>query len=128
MHRGDDVPSVAETSRMKDAIVEIANKRLGMTTVVGETGRLVGVLTDGDLKRILMVTPNILEVRVSEVMTKDPRTIGRSELVAQALERMESNTPGPITSLIIVDGEGRPEGVIHIHDCLRAVGESPDLS
>ena len=60
--------------------------------------------------------------RVGDVMTPDPRVVGEDELVADALERMETNEPGPITSLIIVTEDGRPHGVIHIHDCLRAVG------
>ena len=120
MHTGNELPCVSETALMKDAIVEIANKRLGMTTVVDGSGRLSGVLTDGDLKRILMVRPDILETPVKDVMTKTPRTIGPGELLATALARMENNLPSPITSLIIVDSEGRPEGVVHIHDCLRA--------
>lgn len=121
MHSGDDLPVVSEGVQMREAIVEIANKRLGLTTVVEDSGRLVGVLTDGDLKRILMVRADVLGARVDEVMVRDPKTIGRDELVVHALERMETNDPSPITSLIIVDEAGRPEGVIHIHDCLRAV-------
>jgi arabinose-5-phosphate isomerase len=121
MHAGDGLPTISQTASMKDAIVEIADKRIGMTTVVDDAGRLAGIIADGDLKRILMVRPDILEARVSEVMTVAPRTIERGELVASALERMESNDPSPITSLIVVDEDGRPEGVIHIHDCLRAV-------
>lgn len=125
MHRGDDLPAVPETARMKDAIIEIADKRIGMTAVVDGDGRLAGIIADGDLKRILMVRRDILDARVSEVMMKHPRTIGRNELVAVALERMETNDPSPITSLIVIDGDGRPEGVIHIHDCLAAVGSPP---
>lgn len=121
MHAGEDLPIVPETVPMSEAIVEIANKRLGLTTVVDEAGRLAGILTDGDLKRILMVTADILEAAVGEVMVRDPRTIGKDELVVHALEKMETNQPSPITSLIIIDDAGRPEGVIHIHDCLRAV-------
>jgi arabinose-5-phosphate isomerase len=121
MHRGDELPAVRDTALMKEAILEIAKKRLGLTTVVDERGALVGIIADGDLKRILMVRPDILDARVRDVMTSRPKTIGRDELVARALERMETMKPGPITSLIIVDEEGRPEGIIHIHDCLRAV-------
>jgi arabinose-5-phosphate isomerase len=93
-----------------------------MTTVVDDDGRLVGIVADGDLKRIIMRRPDVLSARVSDVMVPDPRAIGEDELVADALERMETNEPGPITSLIIVSDDGRPRGVIHIHDCLRAVG------
>jgi arabinose-5-phosphate isomerase len=127
MHHGKDLPKVEETALMKDAIVEIANKRIGMTTVVDSDGRLTGIIADGDLKRILMVRPDILEARVAEVMTARPRTVGRDELVATALERMETNEPSPITSLIVLDDDGRPEGVIHIHDCLAAVGASSEV-
>jgi arabinose-5-phosphate isomerase len=122
MHRGKTLPKVEQTALMKDAILEIANKRIGMTTVVDSDGRLTGIIADGDLKRILMVRPDVLEARVAEVMTTRPKTVGRDELVATALERMETNEPTPITSLIVLDGDGRPEGVIHIHDCLAAVG------
>lgn len=121
MHAGEDLPVVSPDSLMKDAIVEIAAKRLGVTTVVDAGGRLVGIVADGDLKRILMKRPDILEARVADVMTRDPKTIGPDELVAAALKKME--TLGPITSLIIVDDDGKPVGVIHIHDCLRAVGQ-----
>jgi arabinose-5-phosphate isomerase len=122
MHTGDALPVVRADALMKDAIVEIAGKRLGMTTVVDEGGRLVGIVADGDLKRIIMRRPDVLSARVGDVMTPDPRSIGENELVADALEKMERNRPGPITSLIIVTDDGRPRGVIHIHDCLRAVG------
>lgn len=125
MHRAPDLPAVGEDAFMNEAIIEIADKRIGMTTVVDGAGKLVGVIADGDLKRILMVRPDILDARVSEVMTRSPRTIEGGELVAAALEKMETNAPSPITSLIIVDGDGRPEGVIHIHDCLAAVGSPP---
>lgn len=122
MHTGDALPVVSEDALMRDAIVEIAGKRLGLTTVVGAAGRLVGIVADGDLKRIVIGRTDILNVRVADVMTPAPRTVGKDELVADALEKMETNTPSPITSLIIVNDDGCPEGVIHIHDCLRAVG------
>jgi arabinose-5-phosphate isomerase len=120
MHTGADVPIVRVGATMREAICEIANKRLGMVAVVDEDGRLTGIVTDGDLKRIIMRREDMLDAAVREFMTPSPRTIARDELVAAALEKME--TEGPITSLLIVDGTGRPDGVIHIHDCLRAVG------
>lgn len=121
MHSGDELPVVRADSLMKDAIVEIASKRLGVTTVVDDGRRLVGIVADGDLKRILMKHRDILEARVGDVMTPNPRTIGRDELVATALEKMETGGPSPITSLVVLGDDGGPEGVIHIHDCLRAV-------
>ncbi len=122
MHTGDALPVVSADTLMRDAVVEIAGKRLGLTTVVDAAGRLAGIVADGDLKRIIIGRTDVLNTRVGDVMTPSPRTVGRDELVADALEKMETNTPGPITSLIIVNEDGGPEGVIHIHDCLRAVG------
>jgi arabinose-5-phosphate isomerase len=124
MHSGDELPVVSAAALMKEAIVEIAGKRLGMTTVVDGEGRLAGIVADGDLKRILMKRADILDARVRDVMTIEPSTIGENDLVATALARMEAREPSPITSLIIVDADRRPVGVIHIHDCLRAVGTS----
>jgi len=120
MHSGEEVPKVRSDATMREAICEIANKRLGMVAVVGPSGRLEGIVTDGDLKRIIMRREDMLDAPVAEFMSASPRTIGRDELVATALAKME--TDGPITSLLIVDEDERPEGVIHIHDCLRAVG------
>ncbi len=122
MHSGDELPVVSEEALMREAVVEIANKRLGVTTVVDGEGRLAGLLTDGDLKRILMQHEDILSVRVGDVMTRDPKTIRVDELVVRALELMETMGSSPITSLIILDDGGAPSGVIHIHDCLKAVG------
>jgi len=122
MHDGEALPLVSHNALMRDAILEIAEKRLGLTTVVDDGGRLVGIVADGDLKRIIMRRPDMLEARVGDVMTPDPKTVGRDELVVSALEKMETLAPSPITSLIITREDGSPEGVIHIHDCLRAVG------
>jgi len=122
MHTGAEVPRVGADASMQEAIYEIANKRLGLTTVVDGEGRLVGIVTDGDLKRILMKRQDILSARVADVMTAEPRTIEACAILAEALESMESGGASPITSLVVVDPEGRPEGVLHIHDCLRAVG------
>lgn len=119
MHGGRDLPVVERTVRMREAVVEIANKRLGATTVVDADGTLCGIITDGDLKRILMSRPDPLDAEVGEVMTGSPRTVAGDELVARALELMETNSPSPITSLVVVDSAGRPTGMIHIHDCLK---------
>jgi len=119
MHTGGELPRVRSDVKLSEAIVEIARKRLGLTTVVDGGGVLCGVLTDGDLKRILMSRDNALDSEVGEVMTTGPRTIDEDEPLARALELMETNEPSPITSLIIVDSDGAPMGVVHIHDCLR---------
>lgn len=124
MHTGDGLPVVAEHATMKEAIEEMSAKRLGMTTVVDAGGRLVGVITDGDLRRQQLAHGSLLDRRVSECMTRDPGRIGAEELAAKALNMMETHTidgqPRPITSLVITDAGGRPTGVIHLHDILRA--------
>jgi len=119
MHVGRDLPRVGEDAQLRDAVLEIMEKKLGMTTVVDADGRLTGVLTDGDLRRVIHQHGRIDSFRVGEVMTRNPRTVDRGSLLVAALARMEENRPGPITSLVVVDSDGRPEGVLHLHDCLR---------
>ncbi len=120
MHRGDQLPRVAEDATLHDALLEILKKRLGMTTVVDGRGALRGILTDGDLKRILLKGSADLAQPVAQVMSTSPRTIEEDALIAQAVRRMEENEGGAITSLVVVDGRGAPQGVIHLHDCLGA--------
>ena len=120
MHRGDALPRVGSGATLHEALLEILKKRLGMTTVVDDEGLLRGVLTDGDLKRILLQGSASLEQPVSRVMSTMPHTIGEDALIAQAVRRMEENEGGAITSLVIVDGRGEPQGVLHLHDCLGA--------
>jgi len=117
MHAGQQIPRVSEDALMRDAIAEISQKKLGMTAVVDGAGRLTGIVTDGDLRRALQKGMDLLQRRVKECMTADPKTIDRESLAAKALEMMERHA---ITSLLIVDVEGRPEGVIHLHDLLKA--------
>ena len=117
MHTGPALPMISEQATMKEAIEEMSGKGLGMTTVVDAGGRLVGVVTDGDLRRQQLAHgAALLERRAAECMTAGPKTIGAEELAAKALAMME----GRITSLVIVDTAGRPAGVIHLHDILRA--------
>jgi arabinose-5-phosphate isomerase len=117
MHTGESMPMVSEQATMKEAIEEMSGKGLGMTTVVDGDGRLVGVVTDGDLRRQQLAHgATLLERRAVECMTRGPKVIGADELAAKALAVME----GRITSLVIVDAAGRPAGVIHVHDILRA--------
>jgi arabinose-5-phosphate isomerase len=117
MHSGDEIPVVDTDVLMKDAIVEMTRKRLGITTVVDRAGRLVGVVTDGDLRRAHLRSEPIVDLRAGELATRSPKTVAASELAVKALEIMETFA---ITSLIIVDAQGRPVGVIHLHDILRA--------
>ena len=120
MRRGDAMPCVQETATLHEALIEILNKRVGMTTVVDAAGTLAGVLTDGDLKRILLRGGADLEQPVRRVMSGQPQTIDSEAFIAQAVRRMEENAGGAITSLVVVDAGGKPEGVIHLHDCLNS--------
>lgn len=117
MHVGDAIPAVGEKTPMTEAVLEMTGKRLGATTVVGAAGRLAGIITDGDLRRALQRDQQLLRKTAGEVMTRNPKTIGRDELAAKALEVMEHYA---ITQLVIVDAQGRPAGIIHLHDILRA--------
>jgi arabinose-5-phosphate isomerase len=121
MHAGPDLPVVAAAASLHDALLSIMAGRVGLTCAVDAAGRLSGVLTDGDLKRILLArgTEDFFTTPVEAVMNRAPRTIEGDALVAAAVRRMEENEPGPITALLVVDAEGRPAGVLHLHDCLR---------
>ncbi len=122
MHVGEEIPLVDENATMREALVEIIEKRLGVTGVADGEGRLTGIITDGDIKRILMGNPDVRDIRdikVKAVMTRNPRTIGAEELVAKAIQTMEADPGRLITCLMVVDSEGRPTGIVHMHDCLR---------
>jgi len=122
MHTGERLPLVRENATMREALMEIIQKRLGVTGVIDDEGRLVGIITDGDIKRILMGNPDvkdIREIRVGSVMTRNPRTIDKEELVAKAIQKMEEDTKRLITCLMIVDDDHKPIGIVHMHDCLR---------
>lgn len=123
MHRGDAVPLVREETLMKEAILVITSKRLGITGVTDKRGDLVGVITDGDLRRGLQAHGDrILSKRAKEIMTLKPRSIEKDALASQALTRMEENVPRPITSLFVVEksADKTPIGILHIHDLLKA--------
>jgi arabinose-5-phosphate isomerase len=115
MHTGDLAPLVDVVTPMHDVIYEMSRKGLGMACVI-EAGRLAGIITDGDLRRRMSDTPDILSLTAAEVMTRNPITIGRSLLAAQALNVMEARK---ITSLIVVTADGVVEGVLHLHDLWR---------
>ena len=117
MHVGEQLPIVPQEALMRDAVAEISRKKFGMTAVVDGAGRLTGIITDGDLRRALQKGMELLQCPVKECMTANPKTVDREALAAKALEVMERHA---ITSLLIVDLEGRPEGVIHLHDLLKA--------
>lgn len=117
MHGGDRLPRVATDTTVHDAIFEMTSKGFGATTVVDADGRLAGIVTDGDLRRLLATHPaDALASRVEHAMTRNPLTIDGEELAASALEVMERRH---VTSLLVVDADGRPTGILHIHDLWR---------
>jgi len=113
MHAGDSIPRVSLDAPMPDVIHMITSKRLGMTCVVDGAGRLAGIVTDGDLRRHMAKTPNLLSRAAADVMSGTPITIGRSALAAEAIRIMEERK---ITSLAVVNGSNEIEGVVHLHD------------
>lgn len=119
MHGGDSLPLVAADTPMSDALFVITSKGLGVTGVVDAGGDLLGVITDGDLRRALSRGVAILELRASELMSRNPKRILRGDLAAKALQRMEQYS---ITSLFVFEGddEQKPVGVVHLHDLLKA--------
>jgi arabinose-5-phosphate isomerase len=114
MTKGEAIPRVSLETKMRDAVYEMTRKRLGLTTVVGPDGKLVGMISDGDLRRqIERHGSSLLDRAASECMTPTPLCIDRRELATRALDLMEQRR---ITSLMIVDGQGVVEGVVHLHD------------
>ena len=118
MLTGDALPVVADDALLKDVVEEMTRKRKGMTTVVDRGGRLVGVITDGDLRRLMLRGEAVDTLRAGQIASRTPKTIAAEALAAQALDVMEQT--GPVTSLVVLDDAGRPHGVIHMHDILRA--------
>lgn len=117
MHKGAGIPRVRPETPMPDVIEEMTRKKLGMTCVVSEGGALAGVITDGDLRRMIRkYRESVLGKTAAECMTVDPVTIGRSDLATEALNIMERKK---ITSIVILDKAGKIEGIIHLHDLWR---------
>ena len=118
MHSGDAIPLVGTGVLMRDALFVITAKGLGVTGVTDDTGALVGIITDGDLRRALERGVDIMSVSAGEMMTKNPKRILQSELAAKALNVMEEFA---ITSLFVVGKDGgAPVGIVHLHDLLKA--------
>ena len=114
MHTGDQIPRVRSETALPDVIYEMSKKGLGHTAVVNNDGRLLGIISDGDLRRCLEREGNrALSLKAAECMTPKPLTIGRKELATQALNMMEARK---VTALMVVDPEGKLEGVVQIHD------------
>jgi arabinose-5-phosphate isomerase len=114
MRAGDQVPLRPLGTKMSDALVEMTDKGLGCVLIVDGRGQLAGIITDGDLRR--QMRPDLVNALVDEVMTKNPRTIGRDSLASEAVEILNS---AKITTLIVTDAS-KPVGVLHMHDLLRA--------
>jgi arabinose-5-phosphate isomerase len=118
MKKGDEIPLVREEAPMKEALFEITSKRLGLTGVVDGEGRLMGAITDGDLRRGLEKKGDIFGLKAAELMTRAPKVIAAETLAAEAVAVMEQY---PITALFIVDQQSKkPIGVIHLHDIIKA--------
>jgi arabinose-5-phosphate isomerase len=114
MHSGENMPRVEVRTKMPDVIYEMSQRGLGMTTILDVDGRLAGILTDGDLRRLMQQRgAATLELTAGECLTKNPQTIAPTELAGAALRIMEDRK---ITSLVAVDDERRPLGVVHVHD------------
>jgi arabinose-5-phosphate isomerase len=117
MHCGTQIPKVKPDTLVKDALLEMTSKGLGMTTVVDDKDKLVGIFTDGDLRRTLDKDIDVHKVLIKDVMTTGSTTINPEMLAAEALQIMESKK---INALTAIDEAGRPSGVINMHDLLRA--------
>ena len=119
MHKGEDNPVVTIDKTVKEALFVITDKGLGVTNIVDDQGHLLGIITDGDIRRGLERGYEFLDKTVDTIMTKTPRTITPDKLAAQALNMMEKNRPRPITVLPVVDGNNCSIGIIHLTDLLR---------
>jgi len=111
----EHVPVVQKDTGMKGVILEMTTKR-GITSVVDENGRVVGVITDGDLRRLLEKEPDIFSLKAGDVMNKNPKIIDKDSLAVEAANKMEKYG---ITALIVVDDQKRPIGIVHLHDLMR---------
>ena len=116
-HRGDELPVVNEQATVREALIEVTAKKLGMTCVINSQGHLTGIYTDGDVRRTLTQQFDINTTPLIDVMTQNCRTIHFGILAAEALALMQKYS---ITALVVIDEENRPAGVVHLHDLLRA--------
>jgi arabinose-5-phosphate isomerase len=118
MHTGEKLPRVGLGATLKEAILEISRKGLGMTAIVSEDGRLAGLFTDGDLRRTLEKHEDLRGLKVAQVMTRNPKTIGPARLAAEAAQMMQTHHVSG--RLLVVDEAGRLVGAVHVDDLLRA--------
>ncbi|MCE1189745.1 MAG: KpsF/GutQ family sugar-phosphate isomerase [Ignavibacteria bacterium] len=116
MKKGDDLPIVYEDTSLKDTIIEITSKRLGVTCVLDSLGRMMGIITDGDLRRLLERTLDLANLKATEVMTKNPKKISPTALASTALQMMENYK---ITSIVVAGEDNKPQGIVHLHDLVN---------
>jgi len=117
MRTGDQVPQVRATTPLAQGLLEVTRKGLGMTAVVDSTGRVIGIFTDGDLRRALDRAADLHGTSMAEVMTRSAKTVQPTMLAAEAVHLMEQFR---ITSLLVVDAEQRVVGALNVHDLMRA--------
>ena len=118
MRTGAALPVSPVTARLADAILEMSRKGMGMTAIVDADGRIAGIFTDGDLRRCLDRVRDVAAVTVGEVMTRNPRTVRPEQLAVDCVDTME--TPPKVSQLLVVDGQARLVGALHLHDLFRA--------
>lgn len=118
MHSGDELPVARDTVTVRDAILEMTSKRLGTVFLIDDSGKLSGILTDGDIRRLMQDDPQPLDRIASEVMTRNPKRILQDTLAIDALREMERSSR--VTILPVLDPEGRPTGALHVHDLIQA--------
>ncbi len=116
MHSGDDIPLTSGESSVKDAMFIITAKRFGVVGILGDDDRLIGIITDGDIRRALEKDPDILSRKAKDIMSRDPKMIAPESLAAKALNTMEMYS---ITSLFVGSDKKNIEGIVHIHDLLK---------
>ena len=117
MHSGERIPQVAESAGLREALLEMSSKGLGMTAIVDGSGRLTGIFTDGDLRRALNKGIDVYQARITDIMTRNPKTIGADTLAAEAVAFMQSKN---INGLYVVDSDLKVLGALNMHDLLRA--------
>ena len=121
MVMGKDMPTVTDSASLREAILVMTSGRLGATCVVGSTGELAGIITDGDLRRLLQRNLDFSQMRADEIMTRNPKVVKSNVLAVAAIELMENFN---ITQLIVIDDSRKPVGMLHLHDLVKA-GLSP---
>ena len=117
MHSGERIPKVASTTLLSEALLEMTRKGLGMTTITGDSGKLLGIFTDGDLRRTLDGNIDVHHTAIDSVMTRNCKTVTAQMLAAEALAMMDN---GKISVLVVVNSDQQPVGAVHIHDLLNA--------